>query len=203
VLDIEACHVTIRQIIERAAAEMGARVFIGDHPDMGIITNVRMRGVTFEEFAGLIGYTVSVGPMPLRVDENGYHFGGDAEPEPRVLFDGWGIKMHKTVFSEGDPIPVTVIVRGIDEVVDPSDAAFKDYGSFRVTDNEGETILAYLPQTKTPPAKDVLKPAHDGMEIVVDLSDYSKLPPGEYNVQFRYLTKETPTAAIEVYPKTK
>jgi hypothetical protein len=200
-LDIEACHMTIRRIIERAAAEMGVKAFLGEYRDMGTITKVRMRGVTFEEFAGLIGYTVSVSPIPLRIDEDLYHFGGDAESEPRALLDGWGIKMWKTAFSEGNPIPVTLITRGTNPIVDPSEPAFKDYGSFRVTNNDGEIVLDYRPHRKTPPAEDALKPAHDTMEIVVDLADYCKLPPGEYNVSFRYLTKETPTAAIEVYKR--
>ena len=41
------------------------------------------------------------------------------------------IKCPDGVFIEGDPVPVIVITRGTNEVVDPSDSAFKDYGSFR------------------------------------------------------------------------
>ena len=198
-LTIDACSATYRQIIERAAAEMGVRVFIGEHPYLQVITNVRMRSVTFDEFAHLIGLTVSVAPFPYNVEDGIYRFGGDKPQEPRTICNkDWGIKMGKTVFNEGDKIPVTVIPRWGGEIIDPKNPGFKTAGSFRVTDNDLKVIVDYSSLSVIVPPEKMIKTGNAG-EILLDVSDYCKLPSGEYNIRFKYLDKETPSMPIEVY----
>ncbi|GAH60210.1 unnamed protein product, partial [marine sediment metagenome] len=68
-LDIYAVSATYRQIIERAAAEMNADVFIGEQEYIGVITTVRMKAVTFEEFLYIIGRTVFVSGFDYRKTE--------------------------------------------------------------------------------------------------------------------------------------
>ena len=40
-------------------------------------------------------------------------------------------------------------------------------------------------------------------EIVLDLSDYRKLAPGEYNIRFKYINYETPSMPIEIYDRSR
>ncbi len=198
-LHLEAVNATYRQIIERAAAELGVNVFIGEQIDIDVICTVRMRSVTFEEFAYLIGRTVHVGGFKYYKDGNKYHFGSEVEAKPREILDGWGIMMNRTVFYEGDTIPVTVITRGTGELVDPLDRVFYDYGSFKITTNNGTIIRDYNIQRKTKPTLELINREKDCTKIDLNLSNYCQLPPGEYNVRLKYLSHETPSIAIEIY----
>jgi hypothetical protein len=200
-LMIDAVHVTYRQIIERAAAELGIDVFIGAQDYMDIITTVRMRGVTFEEFAYLVGRTVSVRPLTYRKTDDGYHFGGKEPSVPRRIMRGWGIAMGRTVFTTGEPIPVIIVARKVGEMVDPADPAFSTYGSFRITDNAGKIVREYLPQRRDKPTLPLFHKEKDGTEITLRLGIEADLPPGEYNVSFKYMDEETPSYAFEIYER--
>jgi hypothetical protein len=204
-LYIEAVSATYRQMIERVAAEMGIDVFIGEQLEyMRIISTVRMRAVTFEEFAYLIGRTVYVEGFKYRKIGNKYHFGGKTPSKPRRIMDGWGIMMNKTVFHESDPIPVTIITRGTGVLINPSDTVFVDYGSFKITTNDGRIIKDYNNvQNRRKATKKPLYREKDCTEIDLLLNKYIALKPGEYNLNFRYLSNETPSIAIEVYKKSR
>jgi hypothetical protein len=202
-LTIEAVSATYQQIIERAAAELGVDVFIGEQQYMDILTMVRMRAVTFDEFAYLIGHTASVNRFHYERTAGGYHFGGPAKAKPRIIMSGWGIAMEQTVFAQGQDIPVIVVARGLGEMVDPSDPAFPSYGSFRITDNAGNVVKDYLPQTKEAPTVPLLQKMSDGTRLNVVVVGGGLLKPGEYNATFRYLDSETPSIAFEVYAKNR
>ncbi len=205
-LYIEAVSATYKQIIERAAAEMDIKVFIGEQRDIDVITTVRMKGVTFEEFLYMIGRTVYVGGFDYRKTETGYWVGGEKPAKPRRILNGWGIMMDKTVFSVGDEIPVTVITRekGLTSIIDPNDSEFLNFGSFRVTTNDGKIVQDYSPIVKSelystmPP----IKIEKDCFPIQVYLNKYCNLPAGEYNIRFRYIDNETPSIAIEIYDRS-
>ena len=198
-LDIEAVHATYRQIIERAAAELGVDVFIGAQVYIDIIATVRMKSMTFEEFAYLVGRTVFVRGFKYYKVGQKYHFGGKAEAKPRAIIKGWGIMMNKTVFYEGDVIPVTIITRDTGDLVSPLDPVFFEYGSFKITTNDGIIIKDYNIQKKSRPTIKLLKREKDSTKIQLDLSEYYQLPLGEYSVRFKYLSNETPSIAIEIY----
>ena len=204
-LDIYAVSATYHQIIERAAAEMNIDVFIGEQEYINIITTVRIRAVTFEEFLYIIGRTVFVGGFDYHKTEKGYWVGGKNPAKPRAILDGWGIMMERTVFSVGDEIPVTIITRlpGLVTIIDPADPTFVCYGSFRVTTNDGKIVKDYNPVTKsrldfTVPHIGIKK---DCYPIQVLLNKFCTLPAGEYNIRFRYLEHETPSIAIEIYDR--
>jgi len=204
-LDIYAVSATYHQIIERAAAEMNIDVFIGEQEYINLLTTVRKRAVTFEEFLYIIGRTVFVGGFDYHKTEKGYWVGGKNPAKPRAILDGWGIMMERTVFSVGDEIPVTIITRlpGLVTIIDPADPTFVCYGSFRVTTNDGKIVKDYNPVTKsrldfTVPHIGIKK---DCYPIQVLLNKFCTLPAGEYNIRFRYLEHETPSIAIEIYDR--
>jgi hypothetical protein len=198
-LDIHAVSATYRDIIERAAAELGPDVFIGKHDYLDLITTVRMKAVTFEEFLHLISTDILGGGLAYRKTATGYHIGGETAAPPRVNIYGWGIMMYRTVFNPGDEIPVTVITRGIDPLVSPDDPAFLGYGSFRVTRNDGSVVSDYRPVDAKPPTRPLFERAEDCTPVRVSLDRYCRLPAGEYNLRFRYRDHETPTVAIKIY----
>lgn len=202
-LYLEACQVPYNIIIERAAAEMGQKVFIGEHSYMDVIANVRMRGVTFEEFADLIGTTVSVSKFPYYWDGDVCHFGGEKEAKPRTIFEDWGIVFGNTVFLEGEKMPITVVARGMDKIIDPSDSLFPIFGKFVIMTNDGQSKggdHCYAITTKKP---QMLELKMLDTEITLNLSDFEKLPVGEYNIRFKYGERNTPILPIEIYPKSK
>lgn len=200
-LDIYAVSATYRQIIERAAAEMNVDVFIGEQQYIGVITTVRMKSVTFEEFLYIIGRTVFVGGFNYRKTEKGYWVGGKNPAKPRPILHGWGIMMEKTVFSAGAQIPVTIIARLPGSVINPADPVFSGYGSFRVTTNDGKIVKDYEPLAKARPTIPPIQIQKDCYPIQVLLDKFCKLPSGEYNIRFRYLNHETPSIAIEIYDR--
>ncbi len=195
-LTLEAVSATYRQIIERAAAELGVEVFIGEQQYMRILTSVRMRDMTFEEFAYMIGFDVYVCGFEYRKIGDVYHFGNETEAKPRLIRCGWGIAMERTVFSTGDDIPVIIDPGMGDDMADPSDPDFSSYGSFRITDNTGNVVKDYLPQAEKEPSGPLLHKRR--VNLVIDGGRLLK--PGEYNATFRYLENETPSIAFEVYP---
>jgi len=71
-LDIYAVHATYQQIIERAAAKMNIDVFIGEHEYLDVITTMRMKSVTFEEFLHIAGRNVSMRGFKYRKTDKGY-----------------------------------------------------------------------------------------------------------------------------------
>ena len=199
-ITIEAVSASYPQIIERAAAEVGIEVFIGEQEYMDILTSVRMRSVTFEEFAYLIGLTVSVNPFKYTKTETGYLFGGEKKAPPRVIMNGWGIAMEKTVFAAGETIPVIVVARGKGDMISPFDPVFDSYGSFQVTDNRGKIIQGYLPKDKIQPTLPLVNRKEDCTRIYLNLPQGKTLPPGEYNIKFKYLYSETPPIAFKIFP---
>jgi len=200
-LDIYAISATYRQIIERAAAEMNVDIFIGEQRYIDVITRVRMKKVTFEEFLYIIGRQAYVKGFDYRKTEKGYWIGGKEPAEPRPILHGWGIMMEKTVFSVGDEIPVTIIARLPGPIIDPNDSVFPCYGSFRVTTNDGKIIKDYNPVTKPKATTPPIRMVKDGHHIQVLLNKFCKLTEGEYNIRFRYLDNETPSVAIELYDR--
>lgn len=198
-LYLEACNVPYNMIIERAAAEMGQKVFIGEHSYIYVIANVRMRGVTFEEFADLIGTTVSVSKFPYYWDGDVCHFGGEKEAKPRTIYDDWGIVLGNTIFHEGDKMPITIVARGMDT----SDRLYPSFGSFKIMTNDGKIVQGYTIIRNDRSSVEVPDLKEHEIEITLDLSDFVSLPAGEYNIRFRYLKKETPILPIEIYPKSK
>jgi|GEM_PF-5458125 len=198
-LDIEAVSATYRHIIERAAAELGVNVFIGEQQYIRHLTTVRMRGVTFEEFTYLIGRTVYVRGFEDHKDGDKYHFGDETEAEPREILDGWGIMMDKTVFREGDDIPVTIITRDTGDLVYPIDPELFGDGNFKITTNDGNIIKDYGNLNKIKPAKRQKIKSTRMTRVELNLNEYCQLKPGEYNVRFKYLSNETPSVAIEIY----
>jgi len=200
-LDLYAVSATYRQVIERAAAEMNVDVFIGEQQYIGVITTVRMKSVTFEEFLYIIGRTVFVGGFNYRKTEKGYWVGGKNPAKPRPILHGWGIMMEKTVFSAGAQIPVTIITRLPGSVINPADPVFSGYGSFRVTTNDGKIVKDYEPLAKARPTIPPIQIQKDCCPIQVLLDKFCKLPSGEYNIRFRYLNHETPSIAVEIYDR--
>ena len=204
-LYIEVVSATYKQIIERAAAEMNIDVFIGEQQYIDVITTVRMKGVTFEEFLYIIGRTVFVGGFDYHKTETGYWVGGKNPAKPRRIMNGWGIMMEKTVFSTGNKIPVTIITRsqGLASVIDPADSLFTHYGSFRVTTNDGKIVQDFSPVLKSEldSTMPLIKIEKDCFPIEVLLNDFCNLPSGEYNIRFRYIEHETPSIAIEIYDR--
>ncbi len=196
-------HATYRQIIERAAAELGIDIFIGEQRKIDVIGTVRMKSITFEEFAYLIGRTVYVRGFEYYKTGKKYHFGGKNRAKPRAILNGWGIMMDKTVFEEGESIPITIITRRKGDLVNPLDPLFFNYGSFKITKNDGTIIKDYSIQKETKPTMKMLKRKKDLTQIELDLSNYCILSPGEYNIKFKYLSNETPSIAIEIYKKNK
>lgn len=200
-LILEAVHATNRQIVERAAAELGVEVFIGEQSYMDILTTVRMRGVTFEEFAYLIGRNACVRGFEYRKTGAGYHFGGKTKAKPWTIMNGWGIAMERTVFSLGEDIPIIIVTRGVGEMIDPSDPVFSSYGSFKITDNAGNVIKNYLLQAKERATVPLFQKENECTRIDLILDGGRLLKPGEYNITFKYLENETPSIAFEVYEK--
>lgn len=201
-LDIHAVDATHRDIIERAAAELGLEVFIGEHELMKILTSVRMKGVNFEEFVYMLGRQASVAGYPVQQTRTGWRVGGEQPAKPRANLNGWGILMERTVFRVGDAITVTVITRAPQALVDPGDPVFNSYGSFRVTTNDGRVVEDYRPLSQGAPRRPP-EQRPDAFPIRVMLDSFCTLPAGEYNVSFRYLDHETPTVAIEIYGKRR
>lgn len=199
-LTIDAVSATYLQIIERAAAEMSVPVFLGAQRYMDVLTTVRMRSVTFDEFAYLIGHHCCVGGFRYTKSGRMYHFGDETKAKPRRIMHGWGIMMERTVFHQGQEIPITIVTRGTQPMVDPSDSAFASYGSFRISDNRRRIIKDYLPQSKAEPTPPLLQREKDCTEIDLCLEGGNRLEPGEYNATFRYADRETPSIAFEVYP---
>ena len=200
-LDICAISATYRQILERAAAEVGIQTFIGEHGYIDVIGSVRMKSVTYEEFLYMVGRSIYINGFDYRKVEGGYWVGGRKPAEPRVLYSkGWAIVMDRTVFGVGEDIPVTIIARGTIPAVDPCDSAVAPGGGFRVTTNDGNLVLDYEPSAEKFGAVAVLtdRAATDRVEIL--LNRFCSLEVGEYNIRFGYRGDETPTIPIEVYP---
>jgi len=199
-LDICAVSATYRQMIERAAAEMGIETFIGEHRYMDIIGTVWMKSVTYEEFLYMVGRSVYIKGFDYRKTENGYHVGGNKPAKPRAILSGWGIKMSRTVFGAGEDIPVTIITRGMPQPADAHKAVFERCASFRITRNDGSVVKDYEPAedscSAAPPAN-WLGAMH---EIELVLNRFFEPKVGEYNIRFRYQEQQTPTVAIEIYP---
>ncbi|MBL7152167.1 MAG: hypothetical protein ISS79_00500 [Phycisphaerae bacterium] len=199
-LDICAVSATYRQMIERAAAEMGIETFIGEHRYMDIIGTVWMKSVTYEEFLYMVGRDVYILGFEYRKTENGYWVGGEKRAKPRAILSGWGIKMARTVFGAGEDIPVTIITRGMPEPADAHKAVFERCGSFRVTRNDGSVVKEYdsiEDSCSTAPTANRLGAMR---EVKLLLNQFCELGVGEYNIRFRYQGQQTPTMAIEVYP---
>jgi hypothetical protein len=200
-LDICAVSATYRQMIERAAAEMGVETFIGEHRYIDVIGTVWMKSVTFEEFLYMVGRDVCILGFDYRKTENGYWVGGEKRAQPRKILNGWGLKMTRTVFLVGEDIPVIVITRGIPDPADVSKGVYKRCGSFRVTRNDGSVAKEYAPtedSCDTAPPADRIGALH---EVELLLNDFCELGVGEYNIRYRYREFETPTMAIEIYPE--
>jgi len=206
-LTIEAVHATYRQIIERVAAEAGVEVFIGENVDLKMITTVRMRAVTFEEFTHFrgYGYWLFRPGHGFRKMDNKYHFGGEEEAKPRKIYMGQGIMMKRTVFHEGDSMPVTIIARNLRErsipVIIPLEPDSLQYGHVKITTNDGRIVSDYTQNKKMKQKIHVVEKRKDKIEFELDISKEISLSPGEYNVSFMYHEQETPTIAIEVYAK--
>jgi len=198
-LDILAVSATYQQMIERAAAEMGSDVFIGEQEYLDIMGTVEMRSVTLEEFLYIIGRTVSVNGFDYGKTDTGYRLGGLKPAKARAIMNGWGIMMDKTVFRSGDEMPVTVITRTPVVLIDPCDPAFPGWGSFRVITNDGKVVREYEPVTKPQPTLTTVTVEKDCQPATLRLDKFCCLPPGEYNIWFRYVDHETPSIAIEVY----
>jgi hypothetical protein len=202
-LTIDAVHATYRQIIERVAAEAGIEVFIGENEEIGVLTSIRMRAVTFEEFTHHLGYdnwSFRAG-HGFRKIGNKFHFGGEEEAKPRKIFWGQGIMMRKTVFHEGDSMPVTIIARNTKSVTIPLEPDSLLYGSFKITSNDGMIVKDITRNEKLTQYLNVVEIKKDSIEFELDISKYYMLSPGEYNVSFIYHEQETPTISIEVYAK--
>ena len=200
-LDICAVSATYRQMIERAAAETGIETFIGEHRYMDIIGTVWLKSVTYEEFLYMVGRSVYIKGFDYRKTENGYHVGGKSPAKPRAILSGWGIKMPRTVFGAGEDIPVTIITRGMPEPADAHKAVFERCGSFRVTRNDGSVVKEYdsiEDSCSTAPTANRLGAMR---EVKLLLNQFCELGVGEYNIRFRYQEQQTPTIAIEIYPK--
>ncbi len=202
-LTIEAVHATYRQIIERVAAEAGVEVFIGEHVDIRALTRVRMRSVTFEEFTHLLGH----GNWPFRPGHGfrnmgkKYHFGGEDEAKPRMIYRGQGIMMKRTVFHEDDSMPVTIIARNYLDVAIPLEPDSLLYGSFKITTNDGGIVQDYTRNKKLKQNINVVDKKKDRIEFELDISKCYTLLPGEYNVSFMHHEQETPAISIVVYAK--
>jgi len=200
-LDICAVSATYRQMIERAAAEMGIETFIGEHRYMGIIGTVWMKSVTYEEFLYMVGRSIYVKGFDYRRTENGYWVGGEKRAKPRAILSGWGVKMAGTVFGAGEDIPVTVITRGMGELADADKAVFVRCGSFRITRNDGSVVKEYDPAEDSCSASPAANRAGTTHEIKLVLNRFFEPKVGEYNIRFRYQEQQTPTIAIEIYPR--
>jgi hypothetical protein len=198
-LDFSAAGATYRHMIEHAAAEMGIETFIGEHAYMDIIGSVRMKSVTYEEFLYMVGRSVCVRGFDYRKISNRYWVGGEQPAKPRAIFSGLGIMMDRTVFPEGQDIPVTVIIRDSHAMLDPCDPAFASYAGFRVTTSDATVVKDFEPQTHRPAAKSMLTATGD-MKVDLLLNRFCKLGPGEYNIRFHYFEHQTPTMPIEAYP---
>jgi hypothetical protein len=74
-LDIYAVSATYQQIIERATREMGIEVEIGEQRYIDVITTIRMKSVTFEEFLHMLGRNVYIKGFDYRKIRGGYHVG--------------------------------------------------------------------------------------------------------------------------------
>ncbi|MHC4742404.1 MAG: hypothetical protein ACYS8Z_10855, partial [Planctomycetota bacterium] len=200
-LDFCAVSATYRQMIEHAAAEMGVETFIGRHTYMDIIGTVWMKSVTYEEFLYMVGRSVYILGFDYRKTENGYWVGGEKRAEPRAILTGWGLKMERTVFHVGEDIPVTVITRGIPDPANVSKDVYVRCGSFRITKNDDTVVKEYSPKKddcSTAPPANRTGALH---EVELLLNGFAKLEVGEYNIRYRYREFETPTVAIEIYPK--
>ncbi len=197
-LTLEAVSATYRQIIERAAVELEVDVFIGEQHYMRDLTRVRMRGVTFGEFAYLIGHSICESGFGYRKIGNAYHFGNDTKAGPRLFPGGWGIAMERTVFRAGEDVPVTIVPRREDRMT-LADSDFFSYGRFRISDNTGNVIGDYRPRAAGGPGGPLLQKKK--IDLIIDGG--RGLKPGEYNLTFRYLENETSSIAFEVYPAGK
>jgi hypothetical protein len=201
-LDICAVSATYRQILERAAAEVGIRTFIGEHRYIDVIGSVRMKSVTYQEFLYMVGRSIYINGFDYRKVEDGYSVGGRKPAEPRVLYSkGWAIVMDRTVFGVGEDIPVTIIARGTIPAVDPCDSAVVPGAGFRVTTNDGNLVLDYGPSVERFGAVAMLTDRADTDRVEILLNRFCSLDVGEYNIRFGYQDHETPTVPIEVYPR--
>jgi len=195
-LDICAVSATYRQMIERAAAEMGIETFIGEQRYIDVIGTVWMKSVTYDEFLYMVGRDVCINGFDYRKTPNAYGVGGEKPAKPRPIFRGWGIEMATTVFEVGDDIPVTVITRGKHTVLDPSDPSFANDACFHVTTNDARILNDCHPTAAYRPT------ATDAMHrIELLLNRFWHPIPGEYNISFCYQGYRTPVVPIEVYPK--
>ena len=207
-LDFCAVSATRRQMIEHAAAEMEIETFIGEHRYMDIIGTTWMKSVTYDEFLYMVGRDVYILGFDYRKTENGYCLGGEKRAEPRAILAGWGLKMPRTVFVAGEDIPVTVITRGIPDPANVEKAVFSRCGSFRITRNDGSIVKEYdaaEDSCSTAPPANRIGPLHEVELLLFDgvlaENQFCKLGVGEYNIRYRYREYETPTIAIEIYPK--
>lgn len=200
-LDICAVSATYRQMIERAAAEMGLETFIGEHTCIDIIGTVWMKSVTYEEFLYMVGRSVYINGFDYRKTQNGYWLGGEKRAQPRAILKGWGLKIPRTVFELGEDIPVTVITRGIPDPAAVTKDVYSRCGGFRITKNDATVVKEYDSidnSCSTAPPADRTGALH---EVELLLNQFCKLGVGEYNIRYRYRDFETPTIAIEIYPK--
>jgi len=119
---------TIKNIIENAAAEAGAKVFVGDdgrktsYPG-GSLTNlivaVNFKEMTFDEFASAVAEKMQIN-YPWR-KENGIYYFGTGDPAPgRWMMEGvvddlvCEIKMDRTVFKNDARMPLDFSLRYMD-----------------------------------------------------------------------------------------
>jgi len=73
-LTIEAVGANTLHIIQRAAAELGSKIFIGEQQSMNMYGTVRMRDMTFAEFSFFIGRATS-SRVEYQLINDTFHFG--------------------------------------------------------------------------------------------------------------------------------
>jgi hypothetical protein len=74
-LDVYAVSASYRDIIRRAAKEMGIEVVIGKQDYLDVITTLRMKSVTFEEFLYMLGRSVCITGFDYHETADGYVVG--------------------------------------------------------------------------------------------------------------------------------
>lgn len=198
-LDIHAVSATNRHIIQRAGAELGVKIHIGQHKYMDVLTTIRMKGVNVEEFLYFLGKNFSIKGINYTKTENEIRIGTRTPAPARVYFGGWGIAMDQTVFLEGDEIPIMITEEYDPEKTSPTDWQALKTGQFKITNNEGKLLKTCSPVKSAQPPTETDRGPCQGSCKTLALEKSCNLGPGEYNVAWKYRKTLTPTIAFEIY----
>jgi len=203
-LDLHAVEATGRHIIQRAAAELGVDVFIGQEHGLSDIRTVRMSGVDFEGFLSRL--IESPNGSSWEKTDAGYRVGEPQSSTPRLYVYGWGLAMERSVWQEGEPMTALVVVSDLGRRSRAVRSELLAHGRFQLLDNDGEEVHqcpALRSAGRVRCAPDIggqCRPTTRDQHALRFTIHESCVPAaGEYSLRFIWQEHRTPTIPVEVY----